>query len=230
MASMVESTSASQKIQRLHHHLSSPDQNHREHFFVVDLVTGRAVNKMIKSQLENLTSVANWVFLPCTEEEASTAWRLNMRPAATAFQLIQQLLERYPLRLFKLLLPNPESERERLLAARACTLDEFSLHFRSTYNSHEALQSQEAWQVLCAFASVTRGNTFSTEVLHSRNARRCRTRFHTHTMDLCTLALQHCATSCPPWLEMLLAKDDIEVGAANPEKSEDTVRSFVLEL
>eukprot|EP00971_Amphidinium_carterae_P139941 2772648-Amphidinium_carterae.1 len=53
-------------------------------------------------------------------------------------------------------------------------------------------------------------------------------------MDLCTLALQHCATSCPPWLEMILAadlaKDDIEVGAANPDMSEDTVRSFVLKL
>eukprot|EP00971_Amphidinium_carterae_P262385 5204690-Amphidinium_carterae.1 len=151
MASMVESTSASQKIQRLHHHLISPDQNQHERFFVVELVTGHAVHKMIKRQLDSLTSVANWVFLPCTEEESSAVWRLNMRPAATAFQLIQQMLERYPLRLFKLLLPNPESEREHLLGARACTLDEFSLHFRNTYNSHEALQSQEAWQVLCTF-------------------------------------------------------------------------------
>eukprot|EP00971_Amphidinium_carterae_P347650 6489737-Amphidinium_carterae.2 len=180
MAQMVAGTCAAAQVQRL-----KPDHTSQEvqskQFFVLDVVSGDYVRQMCRTQLEHLNNADIWATLPHTEAEVGTVWRLVLRPAATAFQLVEQMISRFPLRVFRLLLEGAAEEASRLLEARACTLDDFSLQFRNTFGTIEAMTSECARQVLSSVLSMSSAHTFSTEVLHSVNARRCRTRVHTHT-------------------------------------------------
>ena len=220
MATLVEACSARKKIIQLQSQLDGMVADGSNSFTMVSVVQGEECSAMLETALTNLTTEALWVHFPHTELEVGRIWRLMLRPSSVAFQLVWQQLQRYPSRLFRLLGPDGAAERAHLLEARECVLDDFSLHYRKKYATDEALQSPEARQTLAAAATMCTGNTFSTEVLHSKNARRCRSRHHTHAMTLPTLAYQHLNCSAPDWLQKL----------AEPENGQEEVDACVWQL
>ena len=210
MADVVELCSVRSKIQQVRSHMVNDMANDSSNSFaMVSLAKGNECRVVLETALTDLTNAALWWHLPHTELEVGSIFRMLLRPAAATFQLVQQQLERYPTRLFRLLGEERRQEAEHVFQVRTCVLDDFSLHFREQYPTPAAILGQEARQTLAAAASMCTGNTFATEVLHSKNARRSRSRHQTHAMTLPTLAYQHLSSSAPDWLQKLVEPEGV---------------------
>ena len=140
----------------------------------------------------------------------SRIFRVCVRPAAVIFTQLQCYWTSYPARIFLLLhRPSQADEALRLLQQPTCVLDEWSLQFRRRYPTLLSLMSRECKEVLSTMALQVVTTAWSTERLHSRHARRSRSRRHTHEMHLRSLGCMHAADSRADWwhcLDALVAK------------------------
>eukprot|EP00971_Amphidinium_carterae_P335500 6471392-Amphidinium_carterae.2 len=69
--------------------------------------------------------------------------------------------------------------------------DTFTIDVLQDFNTVEALPSEDLHQMLSAVAALVLGCTFTTERLHSRNARRARARVHVARPDAADVGLAH---------------------------------------
>eukprot|EP00971_Amphidinium_carterae_P015277 301410-Amphidinium_carterae.1 len=100
-----------------------------------------------------------------------------LRPAACLVELVVRRCEGWPYKLFNLI-NTPEDAQALLTSADAhpCMVDAFSQSIMACYGSVEALQGDEAREVLATTSLQAICSTYSTERLHSSNARRCKAR------------------------------------------------------
>ena len=109
----------------------------------------------------------------------------------------------FPYRLFSLLLPEyrTHDHAAELLAAPPCMLDDMSRQLLHHFNAPASLcTDQDLLQLLAASAMAAQTTTFSTERLHSGNARRARARTHTNLPPIEAVSLPHAAACTPSFL------------------------------
>ena len=140
-----------------------------------------------------------WQEVPPSEAAYTTLFKTQAFAAATAFDNVGKRFGTYPYRLSELLVPGSDGLEEALCfaSAPACTLDEFSLAFRREFPTAELLTTPLARTLLRALLSSFEGNTFSTEQLHSQNARRILSRKMTHELSIHQAALFHAGVGAP---------------------------------
>ena len=152
----------------------------------------------------NLLDAEHWFRDEQTEADLSKLFSVAMRPAAVIHQLLCVRCAGFPFRLFGLLLPelrNPDFAQS-LLSAPACMLDDMSRQLLQQYDSSDSLcSSMDLHQTLAALALSIQSTTFSTERLHSGNARRARGRTHTNLPPIEAVALAHAAHTGPSFLK-----------------------------
>ena len=141
-----------------------------------------------------------WSHLDPTEESAFHIFTSMLRPTSVQWDLVVRRCTQYPYKLFQLL-RNPQHAGERLAESRQhpCLLDPLAKSFFEKYATVEAIQSNEAMEVLKVLGLQVVGHTWSTERLHSSHSRRSRSRIQTHTMQLPQVALWHQARAAPTW-------------------------------
>ena len=130
--------------------------------------------------------------------------RTSLRPAAVIYELIIQKCKAFPLRLFDLLsAQDPQAAAERIQDVsrnHPCLMDSFSRAFVKEFDTVEKLTSTAARLVLASLSLQTFGNTYSTECLHSRHARRVRGRQQTHVHEIASSSSMASWPS-PAWLD-----------------------------
>ena len=141
-----------------------------------------------------------WHVLPPTQYWASIVFRLALRPGAFVHQLLHARLKLWPLRVFLLIHPQQGQEVARqLLLAPRCQLDGFCLMLRERYPTEALLLGAECRALMSVVAQHIMTTSWHVERLHSKNARRLRSRCHTHDMDAGTVAVMHAAANPLPW-------------------------------
>ena len=132
-------------------------------------------------------------------DAVSTIFKTQAFTAAMAFDSVKQRFAAYPYKLADLVQVGRDGLEEALcfLSAPQCCLDSFSLEFRREFSTVDQLTSPLARTLLRALLSVLEGNTFSTERLHSQNARRILSRKMTHELSIHQAALFHTGVGAP---------------------------------
>ena len=130
-------------LQRLHN-IVDKDVTGFE-FPMVYVASGKPANKFQSNALQHLTNKNFWAHLPQTVATSNTVSRMICRAAAVVFQLMQQQTQRFPTRLFRLIVAGPNvqeaeahilrAEAAKFLALRDCVLDRFSQSFRQQYST-----------------------------------------------------------------------------------------------
>ena len=164
----------------------------------VKLLSEHACRFMITSTAQMLRQEL-WSAVTLTEADVTLTWQTLLRPMSVIFQLVQQELNSYPMKIFRLL-GCTEDEARSFLATPVCLLDEFAAHFLQLYDTVDKIMGEEAQQCLIAVAKLAETNTFKTESLHSTNSRKLSSRHHTHSMALANLAVDHFAVAAPSWM------------------------------
>eukprot|EP00971_Amphidinium_carterae_P126319 2502394-Amphidinium_carterae.1 len=105
-----------------------------------------------------------------TEETSNTIVRTLLRAAAVLYQNVIHRCRKYPYKVFAAA-ASPDLAEEVLAdaAARPCTLDAFSLHFATSYDTVAAMTGPDARLYLSTVALHAKGNTYTTERMHSKN-------------------------------------------------------------
>ena len=146
-----------------------------------------------------------WDHLAASHELANLIVTTVCRSVATVHELCVQPSRRFPLRLLELL--DTQGSAERISATPRCLLDDFSKRHLSEYASPETLDGVESRAILQSIMQQIDTHTFTTERLHSRNLRQCKSRLQTQQVDVSWLAAQHCSCAGPPWCLQLPAPD-----------------------
>eukprot|EP00971_Amphidinium_carterae_P333451 6468212-Amphidinium_carterae.1 len=105
-----------------------------------------------------------------TEETSSTILRTLLRAAAVLYQNVIHRCRKYPYKVFAA--AASMSLAEEVLAdaaAHPCTLDAFSLDFATSYDSLATMTGPDAKLYLSTVALHAKGNTYTTERMHSKN-------------------------------------------------------------
>ena len=159
-------------------------------FRVLCLVCGDLLEEFMRTSFEQLHSRTLWRDLAHTHQQCSVIFRVCVRPAAVIFALVHYMWSSYPARLFRLLHRASFAEEAAAFVRQPeCVLDDWSIQFRRLYPNLAALMSRECQEVLAAVATELQTTAWSTERLHSRHARRSRSRRHTHTRCISTQLL-----------------------------------------
>ena len=199
MADIVRDVGAVAELKAQSHFIRETGRPYR----ICKLAEGALVRKHIAFTLDAFADRALWAHMTSNQAAVSDVWATLVRSPAVLYTLVAHKSNCNPTRLFRLLLADRASEAQRLLSAPPCVLDAFARSYREQFNTLEALNSEAAVQVLFGLAQMAETCTLSTEVLHSRNARRLRTRVHSHPMDLSTMAAAHQRSATCSWLELL---------------------------
>ena len=158
-----------------------------------------ACQQAMRKSFELLSS-GQWQDLPKTNAQQAFIVQMVLRPCAVLYELVVVKHRGFPHRLFSLLLV--EGLEETIVAeaqAFPCLLDEFSEAFLARYPDAASLRTLEARCVLSMIALQAMNNTHGTERLHSSNARRARSRTHTHVIKLHDVAMFHQGRAAPRW-------------------------------
>ena len=138
---------------------------------------------------------------PQTEDAFSKIFRLWCRAPAVVYQLVFVPSSGFPYKLFKLLASRDVATCEAMLTTPKCMLDPGSQKFISRFDTLDKLMyDSDVLQCLGALAMTMQGTTYSTERIHSSNARRRRGVVHTNVPSLDKLAWQHAAFAGFEWL------------------------------
>ena len=178
-------------------------QGHRS-WRVTELHRQTDLNSMLQLSALNIHDEAVWPREPRTEKHFTKIFAVAMRSPATVWQLVCLRTQHFPFKMFSLLQTEKRTMdyARELLATPHCLLDEMSSRLLAAYPTPFDLCHNETFlQTLSAVALVWTGTTYSTERLHSRNARQGRAAAHTNIKTLEDLAVKHCASSGPAWLE-----------------------------
>ena len=143
-----------------------------------------------------------------TRGVASDIFIANARAAAVTYSSVLLKFSQYPYKLANLIHPKLEFEVEALcfLSAKKCSLDAFSQHLRGMFPSVPLLATPLCRNMLGTAFSMYDITTFSTERLHSQNARQIFSRPQTHKLSLHQLAVLHSGIGAPSALMPLLPK------------------------
>ena len=171
---------------------------------MLSLARGDLVRRCLETSLDQLLDERLWLQLPHTHHETAAIFKTCLRPPAALYHLVAQPFSVYPTRLFMLL---QADERVRiaheLVSSPDCVLDGFSKAFRAAFSTEESLVSEESLETLRLLAASIQCTSWSTEKLHSRHARRARSRAHTHCMQLKQIGPMHAQNTRPEWWEKL---------------------------
>ena len=161
------------------------------------------LDECIRLLLENVKSQTLWDHMLETDESRSNIWRSNLRLAACLWSLVRVRVKASPYHLSCLLTNGPNEERleaaAAVLATPRCMRDRFTEDFCKAYPTPNAMVSESARQVVAAIELMVATTTYSTERLHSKNARASSRRIQTHTADIATIALPHMSYAGPSW-------------------------------
>ena len=161
--------------------------------------SGDLQRQLFKDSVARLLHRPHWREFPHVEHMASDTFRVSLRTIGAAHAMMWKF-EGYPYKLIELLC-NDEEELDVnilcLMSAPLCCLDRFTVSFRASFPTHQALRSQEARAMLRALFLCFDGSIFSTERLHSANARRVAARTWTHQLRLSQAALGQVGSATP---------------------------------
>ena len=186
------------------------------------------VPKFFKDSLAVFVSTDHFQGIPKTEDFRTRLFQLIWRAGSVIYQLVALPTQSFPFRLFDLCEVQPPDVEldvaKGILEVPMCLLDAWSRKLLSRFNTTDALRSLACKHTLTVVAERLQLTTYSTERLHSCNLRRAKARAMTHTADLPHLALQHMATSSPPWRptpEQSKSKNNAKRGRGRPPKHAD---------
>ena len=140
-------------------------------------------DEFMQNSLAHFQNQMRWAHLTPNQATISLVWRTSWRPIAVIYTLVQQRAACYPAKLFLLLSQDRQAAQEFITCA-GCLLDGFSLAFRQLYNTVDLVLGPCAQNTLTMIAQMAATSTLTTEVLHSRNARKLRTRVQSQQMDM----------------------------------------------
>ena len=196
MKSILHTTS----VEWEHEQQRSVRQEGRRDWRVLLLHNKVHINAMLQEQLITFLDPA-LAPLPDDEGNRSEWLQVCMRPAAAVYQLLGTRVSGFPYKLFSLLGDRSQENAETIVQTPPCMLDDFSAHILHQYPTAAALSSSpDLFHILGCCASRVAGTTFSTERIHSGNARRSRAAAHTHRKGIEQLALSSASVSAPSWL------------------------------
>ena len=153
---------------------------------------------MIAKTAAQTKDAVPWETLPHTESMATNILRFSMRVIAATHHYLRVFFQGYPYRLVQLL-RRPDDANEDLherclcfLSAPVCVLDSFSRTFREHHSSVDSIASEDGQQALHLLMKQLDLSTYSTERLHSKNARRVHARVWTHELHLHQASVASC--------------------------------------
>ena len=200
MAKAIDITGSRSEVHRLHTAATTGERRFRIEEFYNGSDPGKWLHNYQSELWGLLSSQEAWSLCIQDEASASNIVRLCLKASAVAYELIHWRCKAFPIRLFKIL--DDRGAAEEIIGvfnSSTCLLDDFSLAHISAFPSASALCSQESIQILSAVAGQFQGSIYSTESLHSRNARRAKHRL-THHLSLRHLAMWHQVRAQPAWM------------------------------
>ena len=162
---------------------------------------------------------------PVPDDEGNRSLWLQacMRPAAAVYQLLGVKVEGFPYKLFSLLEDRTHENAQMIAQAPPCMLDDFSAQILQQFPTVASLtSSSDLVHILGCCATMVAGTTFSTERLHSGNARRSRAAAHTHKRGVEQLAMQSSSWAAPSWLRPPQRKGQKEHKKLGPKKRKES--------
>ena len=146
--------------------------------------------------VQMLRNEISWLGTPHNEAVASTVMAFCLRSVAVAHYDLHMPYSGYPNKLAKLLLEGStfrevslwQEEVAVFLSTPMCCLDPFSKKWREMFHSEALLRTKRAQMMLHMVCEQLDTSTYSTERLHSSNARRARSRTFTHELSLPQMA------------------------------------------
>eukprot|EP00971_Amphidinium_carterae_P352972 6492784-Amphidinium_carterae.3 len=170
---------------------------------VHDFSDGSLATSALQRQLRTYRNDSWWHSAPCTQHAASDIFRLTARSAGMLYANVLLRFSGYPYRLAEMVRPGDAQDEARraFLDARPCMLDVFSLELRNDFPTMEALRSDECQVMIrCALEALDM-STFSTERLHSQNARRIISRNMTHPLRMEQAGMFHAGMAAPEFAQ-----------------------------
>ena len=173
-------------------------------YAVLALADGSLCRKFFLSAFQQLHCRDTWVAAVSVETSANEVFRVAMRSVSVVFLLLQTSWASYPWRLFLLLCAQSREaiaeEVMQLKNSQRCRLDAWTLNYLSWFPD---VLSEQSLALLSVIALDLDTTTWSTETLHSKHARRTRSRVHTDKMHLNSIAIVHSPSSAPWWKKEL---------------------------
>eukprot|EP00971_Amphidinium_carterae_P293578 5828643-Amphidinium_carterae.2 len=201
MMKLLKSGSLSERSSCLCKEMGSETGSHP----LIELSVGTWSLEALQFSYRTCTDREVWACAHIAETEAmrSKIMSVNMRTAACVWEGIHRKTSSYPLRLFSLLFDRSMGNARTILECPRCMQDTFTVSILQEFTTPEALLSDDLQQMLSAMAALALGCTFSTERLHSKNARRARTRVHVKRPDAADVGLAHQGWVGPAFLKPL---------------------------
>ena len=158
---------------------------------------GRFYQLLVK-MMDRLACAELWEHVTPTELSAATVTIMALRAAALAYESVIKRAQSFPYRLFGIL--HDPGDAEAILQcwrSTPCLLDPMSTSILERFPSVDELLSESCRLTLETIAIDIVGNTFNTERLHSKNARRAMQR-STHVVPIQELAVFHQGVASSP--------------------------------
>ena len=191
-------------------------------FPVLQLASGLLFKEFFDAVHTNRTDQGIWLEFEPHKKMANRVFKTTLRPPAVVFLLLVLPWRRFPAKLF-LMLDSTQSETVAELAKQAfehspCLLEATTKHWLT--QCHGDVRDPVFMLRLALLASLIQGSTSTTESLHSRHARRSRSRPHTRPISIADLATLHLPTNVPAWQQQVqrLVKPEKE---EEPQTKED---------
>eukprot|EP00971_Amphidinium_carterae_P328075 6459781-Amphidinium_carterae.2 len=200
MRKLLDSNSVDWELKMFHKRLSEPD-GAAEYRLLHWMGEASFLRPLLTTPFEQLAERPFTAMLGNTEADHSKIFRVVLRPAAVAWQLLGTRWQNYPWTIFRLINDKSEAFATTLLNTKPCRLDKWSTAFLQRFDTVEALIGREAHEFLSAVALRLMTSTFSVERTHSRNLRSLKNRVHSQKPDLAWLSLPLSAFAGPAWLK-----------------------------
>ena len=164
---------------------------------MASLTSGQLTSPLMASVVHSARDPMEWRNCPHTEAAASSIVSVTLRVAALTCYELELPFQGYPYKLMDLLRPvRPTVQQDAewqesvavFLSAPPCCLDSFSLAFRRRFSTPEQLEAQRCQQLLHCLCLQLDCTTYTTERLHSTNARRVQARRSTRSLSLAQAA------------------------------------------
>ena len=127
-----------------------------------------------------------WICLKDKSQRAQAhLFKLAVRGASAAYQLLHARHRNWPYRLWGMLRPGGDTA-DRLAAAPDCTLDDYSKSYKDYHGA--GLGGEAGMRELQVVGQMADTDTASTERLHSVNQRRAKFQVWTHRPDLASMS------------------------------------------
>eukprot|EP00971_Amphidinium_carterae_P326247 6456931-Amphidinium_carterae.4 len=162
-----------------------------------------------------------WHSAPHTQHAASDIFRLTARSAGIIYANVLLRFSGYPYRLAEMVRPGDAQDEAcaAFLRARPCMLDVFSQELRNDFPTMEALKSDECQAMIRCGLEALDMTTFSTERLHSQNARRILSRKMTHPLCVDQVSVFHAGMAAPDFAQDF---HDVEFAVAKSQRPAST--------